>query len=92
MHCGSVSGYNASMLTKILTAIAGLIIALMVLRFFAERAHRAQIKERVKARRRTEAEPDTGPHVRSESAPGSKPNMITTLEVDPDTGVYRPKG
>lgn len=71
------------MLTKILTAAVGLIVALIVLRFFAERAHRAQLKVKAEARRRKEAAHDTGPE--------AKPNMIT-LEVDPDTGVYRPKG
>ena len=72
------------MLTKILTAAVGLIIALMVLRFFSQRAHRAQLRERAEARRRREA--DGG------SAAETKPNLVTTLEIDPDTGVYRPKG
>jgi hypothetical protein len=72
------------MLTKILTAAAGLIIALMVLRFFSQRAHRAQLRARAEARRRRE----------SATAPKSdaKPDLVTTLEIDPDTGVYRPKG
>ena len=72
------------MLTKILTAAAGLIIALMVLRFLSQRAHRAQLRQRAEARRRSEpaAEPQSE----------TKPNLVTTLEIDPDTGVYRPKG
>ena len=70
------------MLTKILTAAAGLIIALMVLRFFAERAHRAHLWQRAEARRDREAA----------AAPraDAKPSLVT-LEIDPDTGVYRPK-
>jgi hypothetical protein len=72
------------MLTKILTAVAGLIIALMVLRFFSQRAHRAQLRQRAEARR--QREPGAAPEAEA------KPNLITTLEIDPDTGVYRPKG
>jgi hypothetical protein len=72
------------MLTKILTAAAGLIIALMVLRFFSQRAHRAQLRQRAEARRQREAA--------TEARPDAKPNLVTTLEIDPDTGVYRPKG
>ena len=71
------------MLTKILTAAAGLIIALIVLRFFAERAHRAQLRQRAESRR--QREPAAAPEAEA------KPNLITTLEIDPDTGVYRPK-
>ena len=76
------------MLTKILTAAFALIVALMVLRFFAERARRTQLRGRAEARKRTEAQRDSG----TEARPDAKPNMVTTLEVDPDTGVYRPKG
>jgi flagellar biosynthesis/type III secretory pathway M-ring protein FliF/YscJ len=76
------------MLTKILTAVAGLIIALMVLRFFSQRAHRAQLRQRAEARRQRE----TAAAPQSEAKPEAKPNLITTLEIDPDTGVYRPKG
>jgi hypothetical protein len=72
------------MLTKILTAVAGLIIALMVLRFFSQRAHRAQLRQRAEARR--QREPAAAPEAEA------KPSLITTLEIDPDTGVYRPKG
>jgi hypothetical protein len=71
------------MLTKILTAAAGLILALLVLRFLAERAHRAQLQVKAEAARRKAAR---------DARPDAKPNMITTLEADPDTGVYRPKG
>ena len=70
------------MLTKILTAAAGLILALLVLRFLAERAHQAQLKLKAEAARRKAAR---------DARPDAKPNMIT-LEADPDTGVYRPKG
>ena len=69
------------MLTKFLTAAVGLIIALMLLRFFAKRAHRAQIKAQADAR--NAARPD--------AKPDPRPNLVTTLEIDPDTGVYRPK-
>jgi hypothetical protein len=91
------------MLTKIITAALALIVALMVLRYLSERAHRAQLHERVKSRRRAEAPSDPGPHVRPdvpldgqpvpkpEDKP-AKPGAVTTLEVDPETGVYRPKG
>jgi hypothetical protein len=93
------------MLTKIITAALALMVALMVLRYLSERAHRAQLHERVKSRRRAEAPVDPGPHVRPdvpldgqpepkpkpEDKP-AKPGAVTTLEVDPDTGVYRPKG
>ena len=72
------------MLTKILTAAAGLIIALMVLRFFSQRAHRAQLRQRAESRRQRESA--------AEGSPNAKPNLVTTLEIDPDTGVYRPKG
>jgi flagellar biosynthesis/type III secretory pathway M-ring protein FliF/YscJ len=75
------------MLTKILTAAFALIVALIVLRFFAERARRAQLRGQAEARKRTEARDS-----RTEARPDAKPNMVTTLEVDPDTGVYRPKG
>jgi hypothetical protein len=75
---------KAPMLTKILTAALGLIVALMVLRFFAERAHRAQLRARSEAGRRSEAS--------REAQPNPKTNVVTTLEIDPDTGVYRPKG
>lgn len=75
------------MLTKILTAIAGLILALIVLRFFAERAHRAQLRHQAEARAAREAARNAPP----EAMPGAGPGMIT-LEADPDTGVYRPKG
>ena len=71
------------MLTKILTAVAGLIIALMVLRFFSQRAHRAQLRQRAEARRRRESA--------TEARPDAKPSLVT-LEIDPDTGIYRPKG
>ena len=67
------------MLTKILTAAIGLILALMVLRFIADRAHRAQIKAR--AAREAERNPASAP----------ERNRVTPLEIDPDTGVYRPK-
>ena len=80
MHFGSVSGYDMGMLTKILTAAFGLILALILLRFFAERAHRAQLKVKAEARQRSKAAGD------------SKPQAMVTLEIDPDTGVYRPKG
>jgi hypothetical protein len=95
------------MLTKIITAALALIVALMVLRYLSERAHRAQLHERVKSRRRAEAPPDPphdpGPHVRPDvpldgqpepkpEAKPAKPGAVTTLEIDPDTGVYRPKG
>jgi flagellar biosynthesis/type III secretory pathway M-ring protein FliF/YscJ len=76
------------MLTKILTAAAGLIIALMVLRFFSQRAHRAQLRARAEARRQREASRESA----TEAKPDAKPNLVTTLEIDPDTGVYRPKG
>lgn len=72
------------MLTKIITAAIGLIVALMVLRFIAERAHRAQLRYRAELRRSKEAVRDPRPETRT--------NMVTTLEVDPDTGIYRPKG
>ena len=75
------------MLTKIITAAIGLILALMVLRFLADRAHRAQLRARTLAREAREAERDQ----RSEAKPEARPNMVTTLEIDPDTGVYRPK-
>ena len=50
VHCGGVSGYDAPnegkalMLTKLLTAIIGILIALMVLRHFVDRAERAKLK------------------------------------------------
>jgi hypothetical protein len=68
------------MLTKILTAIAGLILALIVVRFLTERASRAQLRARSDERQR-----DATPKEQ-------KPARITTLEIDPATGVYRPKG
>ncbi len=68
------------MLTKFITAAIGVLIALMVVRFIAQRAHRAQLKHQAEARQRKQA------------ARQARPNMVTTLEVDPDTGVYRPKG
>ena len=72
------------MLTKFLTALIGVIVALMVLRFIVERAHRAQLKYRADLRRRREAA--------GAPRPEAKTNMVTTLEVHPDTGIYRPKG
>jgi hypothetical protein len=85
------------MLTKIVTAVLGLIVALMVLRFLSGRAHRAELRLRSEARQRGEAEaeaarnaeahPEGGPEARSDA----RPNKVTTLEVDPD-GVYRPRG
>jgi hypothetical protein len=80
------------MLNKILTAAVALIIALMVLRFFAERAHRAQLRARSEARHRSEAKPDPGPEARPDAPADAEPNRVTTLEIDPETGVYRPKG
>ena len=77
------------MLTKIVTAALGLIVALMLLRFFAGRAHRAELRLRAEARRRRE-EADAEAARQAEHRPGHKPSMVT-LEVDPD-GVYRPKG
>jgi hypothetical protein len=76
------------MLTKIVTAALGLIVALMLLRFLSGRAHRAELRLRAEARRRRE-EADAARQ--AEQRPDdAKPNMVT-LEVDPD-GVYRPKG
>ncbi len=75
------------MLTKIVTAALGLIVALMLLRFLSGRAHRAELRLRAEARRRRE-EADTARQ--AEQRRDDKPNMVT-LEVDPD-GVYRPKG
>ena len=80
VHCGGGSGYSRPMLFKILTAVAGLILALIVVRFLAERSHRAQLKARSDERQRK---------VRPEE---QKPARVTTLEIDPETGVYRPKG
>ena len=74
------------MLTKIVTAALGLILALMLLRFFSGRAHRAELRLRAEARRRREEEAAR----QAEHRPEHKPSMVT-LEVDPD-GVYRPKG
>ena len=85
------------MLTKIVTAALALIVALMVLRFISGRAHRAELRLRSEARQRREAEAEAErnrqarPDVRPEVRPDAKPNMVT-LEVDPETGVYRPKG
>ncbi|MFW6077381.1 MAG: hypothetical protein ACOC71_06495 [Hyphomicrobiales bacterium] len=76
------------MLTKIVTAALGLIVALMVLRFLSGRAHRAELRHRSEARQRREAEAEAARQ--AEHRPDTKPNMVT-LEVDPD-GVYRPKG
>jgi len=67
-----------------LTAAIGLILALMVLRFIAERAHRTQVRYKAELRRRQEAS--------RAASPEAKTAMVTTLEVDPDTGIYRPKG
>ena len=72
------------MLTKIITAAIGLILALMVLRFIAERAHRTQVRYKAELRRRQEAS--------RAASPEAKTAMVTTLEADPDTGIYRPKG
>jgi hypothetical protein len=82
------------MLTKIVTAALGLIVALMVLRFLSGRAHRAELRARSEARQRREAEAEAArnPEPRPEVRPDAKPNRVTTLEVDPETGVYRPKG
>ena len=80
VHCGGVSGYSRPMLTKILTAVAGLILALIVVRFLAERSQRAQLRARSDERQRG-AMPEE-----------KKPARVTTLEIDPETGVYRPKG
>ena len=75
------------MLTKIVTAALGLIVALMLLRFLAGRAHRAELRLRAEARRRRE-EADAARM--AEQRRDTKPSMVT-LEVYPD-GVYRPKG
>ena len=80
VHCGGGSGYSREMLSKILIAVAGLILALIVVRFFAERAGRAQLRARTDERRRDAAPKE------------QKPARVTTLEIDPETGVYRPKG
>jgi len=77
------------MLTKIVTAALGLIVALMLLRFLSGRAHRAELRLRAQARRRRE-EADAEAAHQAEQRRDTKPNMVT-LEVDPD-GVYRPKG
>jgi hypothetical protein len=76
------------MLTKIVTAALGLIVALMLLRFLAGRAQRAELRLRAEARRRRE-EADAEAARQAELRPNAKPSMVT-LEVDPD-GVYRPK-
>jgi hypothetical protein len=78
------------MLTKIVTAALGLIVALMLLRFLSGRAHRAELRLRAEARRRREEEADAEALRQAEHRPEHKPSMVT-LEVDPD-GVYRPKG
>ncbi len=77
------------MLTKIITAALGLIVALMLLRFLSGRAHRAELRLRAEARRRRE-EADAEALRQAEQRREHKPSMVT-LEVDPD-GVYRPKG
>ncbi len=77
------------MLTKIVTAALGLIVALMLLRFLSGRAHRAELRLRSEARRRRE-EADAEAARQAEHRRGAKPSMVT-LEVDPD-GVYRHKG
>ena len=77
------------MLTKIVTAALGLIVALMLLRFLSGRAQRAELRLRAEARRRRE-EADAEALRNADQRRGDKPNMVT-LEVDPD-GVYRPKG
>jgi hypothetical protein len=77
------------MLTKIVTAALALIVGLMLLRFLAGRAHRAELSLRAEARRRRE-EADAEAARQAEHRPNAKPAMVT-LEVDPD-GVYRPKG
>jgi Flp pilus assembly protein TadB len=77
------------MLTKIVTAALGLIVALMLLRFLSGRAHRAELRLRAEARRRRE-EADAEAARQAEERRDDKPDMVT-LEVDPD-GIYRPKG